>query len=452
MSTIQARPTTPLTRTALDPQSAMDVLRSRILVDGFKILLDLERSRGAYLFDALTGREYLDFYSFYAAQPLGYQHPRLSEPAFQADLLIAAGTKVANPDVYTRFYARFVQTVDEVAGLPGMSHFFFIDGGALAIENALKTAFDWKVRKNLAAGRGEIGHRVVHFRKAFHGRSGYTLSLTNTADPRKTMYFPTFDWPRIDTPAIDFALPEPQRTADVAAREQLALAQIHEAIARHGHDLACIIIEPIQGEGGDNHFRREFLQALREICDQHEMLLIFDEVQTGVGLTGRMWCCEHFGVLPDVLCFGKKMQICGLMANGRVDDVDSVFKVSSRINSTFGGNLADMVRATQYLRIIQDEDLVSRAAETGTYLQSELQRLAAKHPHMTAPRGRGLMCAFDLPDGPRRDAFKKACQERFLIMLGCGERSIRFRPVLNIDTCDLDRGLAIVDEALGQVK
>jgi len=437
---------------SLSPAEALEALRSRILVDGFKLMLDLEASHGAYLRDSLTGRDYLDLYSFFAAQPISYNHPRMKTPRVQHDLLVTATTKPANPDVYTPFYATFVQTLDQIAGLPGFEHYFFIDGGALAVENALKTAFDWKVRKNLAAGRGEIGHKVIHFRRCFHGRSGYTMSMTDTADPRKTMYFPKFDWPRITNPYVDFALDEPDRTADVAAREQRALAEIREALRRHPHDVAAIIIEPIQGEGGDNHFRNEFLCALRRVCDEHELLLIFDEVQTGVGITGRMWCTEHFDCRPDILVFGKKMQICGIMCTNRIDDVDNVFKVSSRINSTFGGNLVDMVRATEYLRVIRDEGLVERAARTGQFLLAELHKLARRHDCLSGVRGRGLMCAFDLPDGQKRDALRTACLERRLLILASGDRAIRFRPVLDIEEADIERGMAILDEALRAVR
>jgi L-lysine 6-transaminase len=438
-------------RDELTPSEALEMLRSRILADGFSLLVDPQASRGAYLHDALSGYDVLDFYAYFASQPITYAHPRMRDPEFQARLLIAATTKVANSDVYTTYFAEFVQALDEVAGLPGFEHYFFIEGGSLAVENALKAAFDWKVRKNLAAGRGELGHRVIHFRQAFHGRTGYTLSLTNTADPRKTMYFPKFDWPRIDNPAIDFSLPEPQRAQEVAARERAAVSQIEQAVAQHPHEVAALIIEPIQGEGGDNHFRGEFLRSLRELADRHDFLLVFDEIQCGVGITGRTWACQHFDVLPDILCFGKKMQVCGIMSNRRVDEVDSVFKVSSRINSTWGGNLTDMVRATQYLRIIEEERLVQRAADRGQHLLEGLHRLARAHACVSAVRGRGLMCAFDLPDAATRDRLRRACSERHMATLPCGTRSIRFRPVLDIEPSDLDRGLEILDEALHAV-
>ena len=124
-------------------------------------------------------------------------------------------------------------------------------------------------------------------------------------------------------------------------------------------DIAALIIEPIQGEGGDNHFRKEFFHTLRRLCDEYDMMFILDEVQTGVGLTGKMWAYQHFDFEPDILAFGKKTQVCGIMVSNRVDEVkDNVFKVSSRLNSTWGGNLVDMVRCQKYLEVIKEENLV----------------------------------------------------------------------------------------------
>ena len=430
----------------------LEILRSRILVDGFHIVMDLDASHDGYLHDSLTQSDFLDFYAFFASQPIGYRHPKMLDPEFQQRLLRAATTKVANADVYTQEYATFVKTFDEVAGIDSLRHFFFIDGGALAVENALKTAFDWKVRKNLAAQRGEIGHQVIHFRRCFHGRSGYTMSMTDTVDPRKTQYFPKFDWPRISNPAVNFALSEPQRTEDVVAREQAALDEIKAAISQHGHDIAAIIIEPIQGEGGDNHFRGEFLKSLRQLADECDILLIFDEVQTGLGITGKTWACQHFDVLPDILVFGKKTQICGIMASARIDEVtDNVFRTPSRINSTWGGNLADMVRSTRYLQIIRDENLIANAAKQGARLLAGLQAFAERHTHVSNVRGRGLMCAFDLPSTELRNKTIGLLQERKMMALPCGESGLRFRPVLDVKAEHIDKGLAILDEALGAV-
>jgi L-lysine 6-transaminase len=354
--------------------------------------------------------------------------------------------------VYSSIYATFVDTFSRVAGLPPLERYFFIDGGALAVENALKAAMDWKVRKNIAAGRGERGTDILHFKHAFHGRSGYTMSLTNT-DPRKTDYFAKFPWPRVMTPCIDFSLPEAQRKENVIEREQRVEAEIQQIIARSGTDIAAIIIEPIQGEGGDNHFRPEWFRTLRRMCDQNDILLIFDEVQCGLGLTGRTWCCEHFGVLPDLLVFGKKTQVCGVMAGPRLDEVrDNVFRLPSRINSTWGGNLTDMVRSTHYLRIIEQENLVENAQEMGRFFLDELRRLAASEPFISGVRGRGLMIAFDLPDRETREEFYRGLFERGLLAIRSGERSIRFRPVLDIAQAVLQTALEMIQIQCRQMR
>ena len=429
-------------RSAISPRQVIAELQKHILVDGFKLVFDLAKSRGSRVVDAVTGRELIDLYSFYGSQPIGFNHPYFDQPEVKADLLAAAKIKVANADVYTVQYATFVSTLARVMGLPPLDRYFFIEGGALAVENALKTAMDWKVRKNLSAGRGERGTEIIHFERAFHGRTGYTMSLTNT-DPRKTDYFAKFPWPRIASPALDFSLPPEDRTCAVIQKENLAGQQIREVITRKGPDIAAIIIEPIQGEGGDNHFRGEFLQTLRRICDQSDILLIFDEVQCGMGITGKNWCCEHFGVQPDLLAFGKKSQVCGVMAGPRLDEVkDNCFRLPSRISSTWGGNFADYVRSTHFLRIIEEEKLVENARIKGNYFLKELQALARKHPVMSAVRGRGLMLGFDLPDTTLRDAFWKGAYELGLLIVRCGERSIRLRPVLDV------KG-GIIDEALG---
>ncbi|HEY7002432.1 MAG TPA: aminotransferase class III-fold pyridoxal phosphate-dependent enzyme, partial [Candidatus Udaeobacter sp.] len=274
----------------LSPSKVLEEIEQHVLLDGFKIVVDLDKSRGSYLYNAVTSKPLIDLYGFFGSNPIGFNHPYFDDPAVQRDLLRAAKVKIANSDVYSEGYAEFVETFERVVGLRPLERYLFIEGGAMAVENCLKAAMDWKVRKNMAAGRGERGTQILHFRRAFHGRSGYTMSLTNT-DPRKTDLFAKFDWPRVSCPHIDFSLPESEREADVIAREQKAEREIREFIDQRNIDICAIIIEPIQGEGGDNHFRGEWLQKLRTICDENDILLIFDEVQCGMGATGRNWCC-----------------------------------------------------------------------------------------------------------------------------------------------------------------
>ena len=428
-------------------RSAADALKSleeHILMDGFRIVFDLERSRGSYIHDAATGQRLIDFYGFFGSVPVGFNHPYFDEPEVQQELLCAAKTKIANSDVYSEQYAEFVETLTRVAGLPPLNRYLFIEGGALAIENCLKAAMDWKVRKNMAAGRGERGTEIMHFRHAFHGRSGYTMSLTNT-DPKKTDLFAKFNWPRVSTPSLDFSLGEVERERDVIEREKQAEAEIRKFIADRGVDIAAIILEPIQGEGGDNQFRGEWLKKLREICDENEMLLIFDEVQTGLATTGNMWCSQHFGVKPDLMAFGKKVQVCGVMAGPRLDEVeDNAFRLPSRLNSTWGGNFTDMVRSKHYLQIIEEENLAENARVMGERIVGALREICSECPMMSAVRGRGLFIAFDLVDAKTRDQVWKELYDRGLLVLKSGERAIRFRPALDITAEVVDEAMEIM--------
>jgi len=434
--------------TQVRPAEVFDVLGRHLLVDGFHMVMDLEKSQGSWLVDARDGKRYLDFYTFFATAPLGHNHPRLREAAFQAELGSIAVNKPANSDIYTTAYAEWVEAFALRAAPSFLPHLFWIDGGALAVENALKAAFDWKVRKNLERGGAEKGSKVIHFKEAFHGRSGYTLSLTNTADPRKHQYYPKFPWPRVTNPKITFPL-DAENLAKVEHLEKVALAQIEAAIAEDPDDIACLIVEPIQGEGGDNHFRPEFFRELRRLADANEFLLIFDEVQTGFGATGKWWAFEHFNVRPDILVFGKKTQCCGIAASTRLDEVESVFKVPSRINSTWGGNLVDMVRGRRIIDIMVTEDLVGHCATQGERLLKGLQEIHRDFPELTSnPRGRGLFCALDMASPALRTATVAKAQDLGMIILSTGHQGLRFRPALNLATEDLDLGVELLHKSI----
>jgi len=452
----------------LTPDQVLPTLKKYMLADGYgDLVFDLERSKGAVIYDKLHNRELLDFFTCFASSPIGYNHPKLTAPDFLKKLGRVAVNKPSNSDVYTTEMAEFVATWARIAMPDYAKHLFLVSGGGLAVENALKAAFDYKTRRNLQDGvwkddaeaqAHESELVVIHFKQAFHGRTGYTLSLTNTADPRKYKYYPKFDWPRINSPGINFNLPEPERWELCAEQEALAVEEIRTAMAKHPHGVAAIIIEPIQAEGGDRHFRFEFHRKLRELADEADAMLIHDEVQTGFGLTGKFWASEHLGVRPDIIAFGKKSQVCGIMAGDKVDRVkynvfsdeaapDGTIPGSSRLNSTFGGSLVDMVRCQAYLEVIEEEGLVDNAARVGAHLLEGLHS-ALEGTEGNGERGLGLMIAFEMPTGEERARVWRAMYDRGLFAITCGARSIRFRPPLNLTEAQADRGLTIVREAL----
>ena len=446
----------------MKPQEAKNNIGKRILADGMDQIIDLNKSHGSWLVDSRDEKEYLDLFSMFASLSVGYNHPYLLENKDR--LMSSALNKPTNSDVYSMEMAAFVDTMGRIAQPHYLPYAFYIEGGGLAVENALKTAFDWKVRKNLSKGIKNRGSQIIHFKECFHGRTGYTMSLTDSPDPRKTLYFPKFDWPRIDNPKINFPLND-ENLEDVINKENIALEQIKDAIRNNPDDIAGLIIEPIQGEGGDNHFRCKFFKELRNLANEEEFLLIYDEVQTGVGITGNMWAhqsftphsckcdCEDASTAPDIISFGKKTQVCGIFASKRLDEVEGhVFHESSRLNSTWGGSLVDMVRFTIYLEIIEKENLVQNANDMGNHLSKCLNDLQANHPNIVSNvRNKGLFGAFDLNDGEQRDSLVGAILNEGAMMLGCGTKSIRFRPHLNITEQEMNDGFSMIDKAISNI-
>ena len=399
----------------MSDSQVIETLNENILVDGFHIVVDHSRSLGSYIVDLNTGKRYLDCYSQFASQPLGWKHSALIKA--QAEMGCVGRVKLANSDMYSEEYADFVEKFSEVT--PDFKHYFFIEGGALGVENALKAAFDWKAKKLGYTHTVDINNLdIFHLKNAFHGRTGYTLSLTNMT-PEKTALFPKFRWTTVEPDWEDIEW------------------RIHK-------EVAAIIVEPIQGEGGDNHFPLEFFTNLRRIADEHDCLLIFDEVQTGLGLTGKMWAYEHFNIVPDMMCFGKKTQVCGFCSTGRIDEVrDNVFNTSGRINSTWGGNIVDMVRFKYIIDAIQNDKLVDNAYHIGSHLLWCLRTIRG----LDNVRGRGLMIAFDLPSSELRDRMMELLQEN-MIVLKCGSHSIRLRPPLTFSEEDADAACRYIRESM----
>ena len=430
------------------PQDVHTTLARHQLADGAPMVMDLERSHGSWLVDACTGQEYLDFFTCFASWPVGYNHPKMDEPEFREELMVAALNNPANSDLYTVSMARFVETFAAKVTPDGYPHHFWIAGGALAVENAMKAAFDWKARKLGRSFDADVNDlSILHFRQAFHGRSGYTMSVTNT-DPTKTALYPKFDWPRVSNPAIAFDL-DGGIANDVAAAEARSVEEIEAAFAERNGTIAAILIEPMQGEGGDNHFRHEFLQQLRELADRHEALLIFDEVQTGFFGSGTRWLWEQLCTLPDLCVFSKKSQVGGFFANRRIEEVeDNVFQKSSRINSTWGGNLVDMVRARQFIEIITAENLAANVKTMGAKLVAGLRALAKERGGMTNVRGIGSLVAFTLESHETRDRMLADLAKKGLLALSSGPQAIRFRLPLVLEQAEVDAALERVADCL----
>lgn len=435
-----------------DPSQLLKDLGRHQLVDGYPLLVDLDRSHGSWIHDRIHDCEFLDAFTCFASWPIGYNHPAFHEPEMLETFKRASLSKVSNSDLYCEDLCRFVDAFSMHATPDGFPHHFWVSGGGLAVENAMKTAFDWKARK---LGRTNFDDAVedlviLHFREAFHGRTGYTMSVTNTL-PDKVGLYPKFNWPRVHNPTSHYDL-EGNVCNEVAAEELRACQEIEAAFAEaesEGRHIAGILIEPMQGEGGDNHFRPEFMQALRTYADEHDALLLYDEVQTGFFGSGKPWFWQHQGVAPDVVAFGKKTQVCGIYASRRVEEVDDhVFARSSRINSTWGGNLVDMVRCQKILEIIVEENLADHITAIGTHVIDGLRSIARETEAFTNVRGRGSLIAFTFNPAEARREMIAALFERRVIALPSGQDSVRFRLPLNLTREDADELLNRVESCV----
>ena len=389
-------------------------IAQRVLVNDEMISINPRNCCGPWIVDT-DGKQYLDCFSQFGSHAIGWNHSKMT--AIKDQLGEMAVQKLANPEILTEEYAKFVEEFSKIT--PDFKYHFYVDGGTLGVENALKAAFDWKWNQIHTENMD-----VLHFSGAFHGRSGYTLSLTNNPySDLKVKHFPKFPWTRLPSPATN-------SVGNPAMVESQVYVQIRTACKKN--NVAALVLETIQGEGGDNHFRPEFFQELRKLADELDFLLILDEVQTGVGMTGKMWAYEHYGIVPDLIAFGKKTQVCGCASTDRVDNVPNVFKVPSRISSTWGGNIVDMVRATRIFQIIEEDNLVENAKKVGDYLLSKISSLG-----LSKVRGKGLLVAFDFDNGTdRNNALKRIQEEAFV--LSCGEKSIRLRPHLTFTEQDAD--------------
>ncbi len=421
------------------PQEVRTVLSKYQLVDGYDLVVDLDKSHGVWIHDSASGKDYFDAFTCFASWPLGFNHPELMEEPFSEEILKASRNKIANSDLYTTELAEFVDAFGSKVTPEDFPHHFWVSGGALAVENALKTAFDWKARKlGRTSFLDDVNDLVIlHFDQAFHGRSGYTMSLTNTL-PDKVGLYPKFNWPRVSNPFCEFDN-DGNVINDIEAAEAKACAEIDKAFEEHSNRIAAIVIEPMQGEGGDNHFRNVFLEKLRKYADEKEALLVFDEVQTGFYGSGKPWFWQHTTVRPDIVSFGKKTQTCGIYASGRVDEVaENVFKRSSRINSTWGGNLVDMVRCTQFIKIIERDNIAELVTTVGNHVVSALRTMAKETGVFTSVRGKGSLIAFTLPTPEHRAALLNSMMKSGVIALPCGIRSVRFRLPLIMTVQDAD--------------
>ena len=415
--------------------------KQKYLFDSFPIVWNIQKSQNSFLYDIHTNEEYLDFHGGFGSNPIGWNHPKLTKHFSSGLWNKHFLNKPANCDFYTPEYIEFIDKFQTTIIPKNYPHLFFIDGGALAVENALKIAMDWKYQKN---GDNNEDLSIAHFTKAFHGRSGYTMSLTNT-EPHKTKNFTKFNWPRF-LPSIKTGTP-PQNQK---VYDEFAIGEVEKYFKEHHKSIAGLIIEPIQCEGGDRHFTKYFLQNLQRLCNEHDVLFILDEVQTGFYTTGKTWCFQHYDLEPDLVCFGKKSQQCGVFGGKRLDEIQNhCFNTSGRLGSTWGGNHIDMIRSSKIIDIIKEDNLELNATERGNQWSDEMKMIQSNK--IKNIRNLGLIMSFDCESTEKRNQLLDILKKNKLLALGAGENTIRMRPNLAVSKTDISKCVQKIIKGLEEI-
>jgi 4-aminobutyrate aminotransferase/(S)-3-amino-2-methylpropionate transaminase len=431
--------------------------------NGYRALVvDDAQSRGPYLVD-VDGNVLLDLFANFALGALGYNHPRLLALAQSDAFARAAANPTSTPFVTTPAWFGILESLARYAP-PGMERIYCVDAGGEGVEAALKVAFvQHAERRREAAGEPrnplELGEAalarvmdnagtdavVVSFSGAFHGRGLGPLSATHSKAIHKAD-LPAFPWPTAPFPACRWPL---ARHADENARvESDAVAALERILDAHEGRVAAVILEPVQSEGGDRHASAAFLRRVQALARAAGAAFVLDEVQTGVGMAGTMWAHEQLDLPepPDLVCFGKKMQMGGFFATRAM-----AVTQFGRMYQTRNGDRARALLGLETLRTIDDDGLLANVRETGAYFLEGLEALAARHAHLTEPRGRGFLLAFDLPAVAARDDFLKRAMRRGVFASYTGSRSVRLRPHLVTTRAEVDVALGVFDAVLAEM-
>ncbi|TPW21832.1 MAG: 4-aminobutyrate aminotransferase [Elusimicrobia bacterium] len=398
--------------------------------------LAISHGKGAMVED-VDGNRYIDFMAGIAVSATGYCHPAVVKAVQDqaAKFLHICGT-----DFYFDGMSKLCERLAQVAPGKGKKRVFLTNSGTEAVEGAIKLARSSTRRTDLIAFRG-----------AFHGRSYGAMSLGSSKAKQRAHFGPFL-------PGVHhIPYPDAYRTLTGGMDlSEFSLSVLHELFRRHvsPDDVAAVFIEPMLGEGGYVLPPKAFLQGLREICDAHGILLVFDEIQTGVGRTGKMWAADYFGVEPDVLVTAKGLG--SGMPIGAIIAKEAVMKWESGSHgSTFGGNPVACAAALVTLDLVEKE-LAKNARVMGERMMAGLAKLQAKHSVIGDVRGAGLFIGVDFVKDretkePAKDLVHDLVQQSFrkgLLLLPCGESVIRLAPPLVVDEYDVDTGLRILDEVL----
>lgn len=406
--------------------------------------LVVSHAKGSEVWD-MDGRRYIDFMTGIAVTNVGHCHPYVVEKTKEA---LDQFWHICLCDFYYPQAVELAEKLERLAPMSGKTRVFFSNSGTEAIEAAIKLAM-------YSTGRNQF----VGFRGSFHGRTLGALSFTTSKYTQRAHHPPVLPvhyvpYPNAYRPIL--AQAEGESYGDTVLNyleNELFMSTVEPT------DIAAVLVEPIQGAGGYIVPARGFFPRLRDICDKYGILLIVDEVQSGMGRTGKMWCIEHEGVEPDILCFAKGIAN-GLPLGGIIAKEACMTWKASAHGTTFGGNPVTCAAGSATIDVIEQEALLARAQEMGSYICARLSEMQTRHPSIGNLRGRGLMIGLEfvsdrVTKAHDSDIMKTIIRlgfEKGLLLLSCGRSTLRIAPALNIPRPLVDEGLALFEQALTEAE
>lgn len=417
------------------------------------VIFDEERSQGTRLVD-VDGNCFLDLFSSFALGALGYNHPSLLAVARSDAFARAAVQPTSTPFLTSEVWIRFIEQVERRFAPKHMARMFCLDSGSEGVEHALKVAFihhgEARRRRDgqsanplelpadeqarILEGVESTDAVVVSFAGAFHGRGLGPLSATHSKVIHKAD-LPSFRWPMVPFPANRWPLE--QHAEENARLEADSIAALERVMEAYRGRVAAILVEPLQCEGGDRHASPQFFQAVQRIALEHGASLVLDEVQTGVAISGTMWLHEQLGVQPDLMPFGKKLQMGGFFATAERD-----IRQFGRMYQTRNG---DRTRALIAGAVLSEcEALLPQIRDVGAYFLARLVELGGRFPALVSePRGRGFLISFDMPTVAARDDFLRRALRQGVFATYTGARSVRLRPHLITTRAEVDEAMDV---------
>ena len=413
-------------------------------------VVDLSRSKGMYL-ATVDGQMLFDWVGYYGSKLIGHNHPGLLEPEYLNRLARAANNKVANPDFLTPECLEYYRLLYELAPKCMRNdrlEIYAVNSGAEAVENMMKYLLSLYNEKRMKKGTPPGVRRFLYFDRAFHGRTVFALNITQLEhDPIVTKNFKGIIPGNIQVPFPSIDTSQPPSWNDKRTEQSLMI--IEDCLKRYHEEIVAVVVEPIQGAGGQRVAKPEFFQRLSELTHKYDVFLAFDEVQTAGGQTGTMFAIDQFDLPypPQAVAVAKKF------ANGVVY---MLYPMKDRgvLDSTWGGNLADMVRWVQEIKIVKQERLIEQVPEKAKVMIDGLDDLAQRYRNLIFNvRGMGLYQGFSL----RRPADKSkliqiALEDEQMLLLGAGVQTIRFRPVLDVTIDDIKLMLEKLDRCLAKLQ